>query len=95
VHRKQSKKEKAERQQTELLRLQELLHLQTLLDALGDDAVRERLKSVPGDLVSVFSESTIMNYATEFSFYCASTNYKFLCRILANGSSVNMSRSCD
>jgi Caprin-1 dimerization domain len=58
MQRKQSKKEKTERQQSELLRLQEVLHLQTLLDLLGDDVVRERLKSVPGELVSfVFSHN--------------------------------------
>jgi hypothetical protein len=54
MQRKQAKKEKAERQQTELSRLQELIHLQTLLNSLGDEAVRERLKSAAADLVSSF-----------------------------------------
>jgi len=52
VHRKQTKREKSEKQQGELVRLQELLRLQTLLDSLGDDTVRQLLQSGNTDLVS-------------------------------------------
>ena len=51
VHRKQTKREKSEKQQGELLRLHELLRLQTLLDSLGDDSVRQLLQSANADLV--------------------------------------------
>ena len=51
VQRKQTKREKSEKQQVELQRLQELLRLQTLLDSLGDDSIRQSLQSGNADLV--------------------------------------------
>lgn len=45
MSKKQAKREKAERQAIEIKRISEILQLQTLLDSLGGDKVREDFKT--------------------------------------------------